>query len=538
MDLSPGALCTANYYDYATQALAARPVLLLARHDGGAFTAIPLSAEIVPLGELELVIHPEAPTAGEAGEWRTLLAESSSIQPSRISAVWGRVSPDTLKAVLKNHLKYQTVHYYQTVHAPAQRAAFVPGVSRINYAGRVFDEAEMVNLADASLDFWLTHGPYGDRFERELAAFLGVKRAYLVNSGSSANLAAFMALTSPKLGERAVRRGDEVITVAAAFPTTVAPIIQFGAAPVFVDVELETLNVDPRFLAAALSPRTKAVMLAHTLGNPFDLDAVKDFCDAHGLWLIEDNCDALGSRYRGRYTGSFGDIGASSFYPPHHITLGEGGAVYTNDAALARILLSLRDWGRDCWCPSGRDNTCGQRFSQQFGALPLGYDHKYVYGHLGYNLKATDLQAAMGCAQLAKLPEFIRRRQENHAILYEGLNDLGEYFLFPQAAPGSDPAWFGFMLLRRDEAPFSRNDLAQHLESRHIQTRNLFGGNLLRHPAFESLQEGVDYRVVGSLPHTDKIMHDGLWVGVYPGLTRPMLDYMIATIRDFVRPGT
>ncbi len=422
--------------------------------------------------------------------------------------------------------------YYRTVHQP--EAEFVPGESRVNYAGRVFDENELVNLIDSGLEFWLTYGRYSREIERKLAEYLGIRFVLLVNSGSSANLLAFMALTSPLLGERRICRGDEVITVACGFPTTVAPVVQYGAVPVFADVDPGTANIDPAALENAYSARTKAVILAHTLGNPFDLKAVKTFCDRHGLWLIEDNCDALGSKYDGKFTGTWGDIGTSSFYPPHHMTMGEGGAVYTDDPLLKKILLSMRDWGRDCWCDSGKDNSCNCRFSKQFGSLPAGYDHKYVYSHFGYNLKASDMQAAVGCAQLEKLPSFTERRKENFNYLYEGLKDLPELRLF-EKYPESDPAWFGFLLTVAPDAGFSRNALAQELESKKIQTRNLFAGNIVKHPCFETLREGVDYRIAGTLKNTDRMMNDSLWVGVYPGMTRAKLDYMIGTIRRFVK---
>ena len=433
---------------------------------------------------------------------------------------------------LKQDILAKVAEYYRLVHQPAQQAPFVPGQSRVNYAGRVFDERELVNLADSALEFWLTYGRWSKRFEKGLADYLGVRFALLVNSGSSANLLAFMTLTSPLLGERRVKRGDEVITVAAGFPTTVAPIVQYGAVPVFVDMELDTVNIDVAKLEAALSPRTKAVMLAHTLGNPFDVKAVKAFCERHGLWLVEDNCDALGSKFDGRFTGTWGDLGTSSFYPPHHMTMGEGGAVYTNDPLLKKIALSLRDWGRDCWCESGVDNTCGCRFTRQFGRLPLGYDHKYVYSHFGYNLKASDLQAAVGCAQLEKFPSFVERRKANFARLYEGLKDLPSLRLFGRH-PAADPSWFGFLMTVRPDAGFTRNDLAKHLESRNIQTRNLFAGNILKHPCFESLVEGGDYRVAGSLENTDAIMNRSLWIGLYPGMGEARLDYMIRVIREF-----
>lgn len=430
---------------------------------------------------------------------------------------------------LKQAILSKVAEYYKLVHAPAQCASFEPGVSRINYAGRVFDEREIRNLVDASLDFWLTYGDYSRRFEKQLADYLGVRWALLVNSGSSANLLAFMALTSPLLGDRRIRRGDEVITVACGFPTTVAPVVQYGAVPVFIDVELATANADVSRLEAACTPKTRAVMLAHTLGNPFDVKAVKAFCARHELWLIEDNCDALGSRVDGKLTGTFGDIGTSSFYPPHHMTMGEGGAVYTNDPLLKKIMLSLRDWGRDCWCDSGRDNTCGGRFSKQYGTLPFGYDHKYVYSHFGYNLKATDLQAAIGCAQLEKIPRFIEKRRANFDALFESLKTV-PWLLLPQALPGAVPSWFGFLMTLREEAPVTRNQLAQHLERYNIQTRNLFAGNLTRHPCFENLTEGVDYRIAGTLTNTDVIMNNSLWIGVYPGMKNAAIEYIVRCV--------
>lgn len=433
---------------------------------------------------------------------------------------------------LRNDIIAKTAQYYRLVHQEKAEAVFVPGTSRVNYAGRVFDEKEMANLVDSALEFWLTYGRWSKDFEKGLADYLGVRFALLVNSGSSANLLAFMTLTSPLLGGRQIKRGDEVITVAAGFPTTIAPIIQYGAVPVFVDVELETANVDASKLEGALSPKTKAVMLAHTLGNPFNIKAVKAFCERNNLWLIEDNCDALGSKYEGKFTGTWGDIGTSSFYPPHHMTMGEGGAVYTDNPLLRKIALSMRDWGRDCWCESGVDNTCGCRFTKQFGRLPVGYDHKYVYSHFGYNLKATDMQAAVGCAQLEKFPSFVEKRKENYARLYEGLKDVSFIDIFRPYSE-SDPSWFGFLMTVKPDAGFTRNDLAQHLEAANIQTRNLFAGNILRHPCFESLVEGVDYRIAGDLANTDIIMNSSLWIGLYPGMGEERLDYMINVIRKF-----
>ncbi len=408
---------------------------------------------------------------------------------------------------------------------------------RISYAGRIYDEKEMENLVDASLDFWLTAGKYAEQFEKGLADYLQVRHCYAVNSGSSANLLAFMALTSPLLEERQVLPGDEVITVAAGFPTTVTPILQYGAVPVFVDVTIPQYDIDTSMLEEAFSDKTKAVMIAHTLGNPFDLKAVKEFCDRHGLWLIEDNCDALGSKYRmngeWKFTGTIGDIGTSSFYPPHHMTMGEGGAVYTDDALLARILRSMRDWGRDCICSPGRDNMCGHRFDRQYGELPLGYDHKYVYSHFGYNLKITDMQAAVGCAQLEKLPDFVRARKENFAYLHERLETAQDKLILPCANEDSDPSWFGFMITCKEEG--LKNKVVRHLEENGIQTRMLFAGNLTKQPCFDQMRKaGEGYRIVGSLSNTDLIMEHSFWIGVYPGMSREMLEDMAERILEAV----
>jgi CDP-6-deoxy-D-xylo-4-hexulose-3-dehydrase len=438
------------------------------------------------------------------------------------------------KDTLKTEILQKVAEYYQLVHAPQQDAPFVAGETRVNYAGRRFDACEMTNLIDASLDFWLTYGDYSRIFEKKLADYLGLRWALLVNSGSSANLLAFMALTSPLLKGRQILRGDEVITVACGFPTTVAPIIQYGAVPVFIDVEIETANADVSQLEQALSPKTKAVMLAHTLGNPFDVKYIKAFCQKHNLWLIEDNCDALGSQINGQLTGTFGDIGTSSFYPPHHMTMGEGGAVYTSNPLLNKIMLSMRDWGRDCWCDSGKDDTCGCRFTGQFGTLPFGYDHKYVYSHFGYNLKATDLQAAIGCAQLEKLPSFAQKRKENYANLYEGVKNI-PWLRIQKAIPQAEPSWFGFLMTLASDAPITRNGLAEHLEKNKIQTRNLFAGNLTRHPCFETLKEGIDYRIAAPLTYTDNIMNRSLWIGVFPGLKGEALQYMSNVVKEMDR---
>jgi len=408
---------------------------------------------------------------------------------------------------------------------------------RIPYASRVFDEEEMINLVDSALEFWLTAGRYTEKFEQKLADYLKVKYCSLVNSGSSANLLAFMTLTSPLLEGRQIKRGDEVITVACGFPTTVTPILQYGAVPVFVDVTIPQYNIEVSALDDALSPKTKAVMIAHTLGNPFDLKAVKAFCTKNNLWLIEDNCDALGSVYTidgvTKFTGTWGDIGTSSFYPPHHMTMGEGGAVYTSNPLLHKIIRSMRDWGRDCICASGQDNRCGHRFDRQYGQLPFGYDHKYVYSHFGYNLKATDMQAAIGCAQLEKFPAFVRKRRENWQYLKDGLADLKDKLILPEAAAFSEPSWFGFMITCKTNE--ERNQIVESLENNKIQTRALFAGNLIRHPCFDRIRNTDEYRVIGSLENTDKIMNNSFWIGVYPGMTKDMLDKMVKIITYSVK---
>jgi CDP-6-deoxy-D-xylo-4-hexulose-3-dehydrase len=428
---------------------------------------------------------------------------------------------------LRDRIRELIAQYFHEAFAPSP---FVPGRTPVPVAGRVFDEDELQTLSEAALDFWLTTGRYAEQFEREFARFIGVRAAVLVNSGSSANLLALSALTSPKLKERQILPGDEIITVAAGFPTTVNPILQCGLVPVFVDVQVPTYNLEPRELEAALSSKTRGIMLAHTLGNPFDLDAVLAFARQHGLWLIEDCCDAVGSRYGERNVGTFGDLATTSFYPAHHITMGEGGAVLTDKPLLQTLVESFRDWGRDCWCEPGKANTCGKRFDGQLGDLPHGYDHKYTYSHIGYNLKATDLQAAVGVAQLKKLPSFIEARKRNFQALKSGLSDLDSYFILPQATAKSDPSWFGFPLLVRPDAPFTRSELVRYLEERNIATRLLFGGNLIRQPAYKN----VRYRAIGQLANTDLVMNRLVWIGVYPGLSQPMLDYMLETLHAAV----
>ena len=434
----------------------------------------------------------------------------------------------------KDEILAMVAEYCNTYHN--KKKPFQPG-DRINYASRVYDSDEMCNLVDSALEFWLTSGRYTVEFEKEFAKYLGVKYCSLVNSGSSANLNAFMALTSPLLGERQVLPGDEMITVAAGFPTTITPAIQYGVIPVFIDITIPQYNIDVTKLEEALSDRTKVIMIAHTLGNPFDLTAVRSFCDKHNLWLIEDNCDALGSKYcingEEKLTGTIGDIGTSSFYPPHHMTMGEGGAVYTNNPLLHKCIRSFRDWGRDCICNPGQDNLCGHRFDKQYGELPLGYDHKYVYSHFGYNLKATDMQAAIGCAQIKKFPSFVERRIHNFNRLYNALKPVADKLILPEACPNSTPSWFGFLITCREGV--NRNDVVSYLESHGVQTRMLFAGNFIKHPCFDQMRaSGTGYRVVGSLENSDRIMHDTFWVGVYPGMTDEMIDYMAKIITEAV----
>lgn len=425
----------------------------------------------------------------------------------------------------KEILDLVKTYYQEKFH----KKPFIPDTDIVRYAGRVFDEKEMVSLVDSSLDFWLTAGPHAEAFENELAEFMGVEDAILVNSGSSANLIAISALTSSKLLDRSLKPGDEVITVASGFPTTVAPIVQNRLIPVFIDVTLGTYNAIPEMIEKAVSKKTKAIFMAHTLGNPFNLDFVTDLAKKHNIWLVEDNCDALGSRYEGKLTGTFGDLSTISFYPAHHITMGEGGCVVTDNEDLARIARSFRDWGRDCYCASGEDNTCGLRFSQQFGDLPSGYDHKFVYSHIGYNLKVTDMQAAIGREQLKKLPSFIEKRKENFNLLYSGLEKFSERIILPVATPKSDPAWFGFLITVRDNQNFTRTELVQYLNNNKIHTRNLFAGNLLRQPAFKNIER----RIVGDLKNTDFIMNNTFFIGVFPGLGKPEIDYVVEKFKEF-----
>lgn len=439
----------------------------------------------------------------------------------------------------RGQIKALVKEYYKDFKEPLEsKDNFKPG-DRVSYASRVYDEKEMQALTDAMLDFWLTTGRFSREFEKNFAKWIGVKYAHLVNSGSSANLIAFSILTAPELGERQIKRGDEVITVACGFPTTITPIIQYGAIPVFVDVTIPQYNIDVTQLEEALSDKTKAVMIAHTLGNPFDLKRVKEFCDKYNLWLVEDNCDALGSRYtingETRFTGTWGDIGTSSFYPPHHMTMGEGGAVYTNNPLLNRLILSYRDWGRDCICVSGQDNLCGHRWDGQFGLLPKGYDHKYTYSHFGYNLKVTDLQAAVGVEQLKKFPSFVEKRKHNWKRLHKALECVQDKVILPEACENSDPSWFGFLISIKPETGLDRNEVTKYIENKNVQTRLLFSGNIVKQPCFNEIRDTKAYRVIGNLATSDFVVNNTFWVGVYPGMTDTMVDYMAQTIKEAVR---
>lgn len=427
---------------------------------------------------------------------------------------------------LRKEILKKVGQYYA---ASKKENVFEPGKSYISYAGRIYDDKEMKLLVDSSLDFWLTAGRYAQEFERRIASFVGVKYALLTNSGSSANLLAVTALTSPLLGKRRLMPGDEVITTACGFPTTLNPIIQNNAIPVFVDVELGTYNIDVTKIEKAITRKTKAIVVAHTLGNPVNLEAILKLAKKHGLWFIEDNCDALGSKYKGKFTGTFGHIATGSYYPAHHITMGEGGILMTNDELLRRIILSFRDWGRDCWCDPGKDDTCKRRFSWQLGKLPYGYDHKYIYSHIGYNLKVTDMQAAVGVAQLDKLPAFIKARKENHAALSKHLKKYEKYMLLPRPSKNADPCWFGYPILVKDDAAFSRADIVDHLESNKVATRMLFGGNMTKQPAYEH----TEYRVAGTLDNTDLVMNNLFWIGVYPGITAQKRAYILKTFDRF-----
>ncbi len=476
---------------------------------------ITVPCESIPTG-FEIVSN------AQTVEWAS--TELEQMMPKKV----GVIAKTQLDRFMRELIYVRVKNYHDVFH---NQKEVILREDVLHYAGKIYDEREMVSLTDAMLDFWLTSGRFTKAFEKELSKYLGVRYVSVTNSGSSSNLLAISALTSPKLGDRQLLPGDEVITVAAGFPTTVAPILQNGLVPVFVDVDLGTYNANVEAIEQAIGPKTKAIILAHTMGNPFDLAAITKIAKDHQLWLIEDNCDALGSKYKGQYTGTFGDIGTSSFYPPHHITMGEGGAVYTSHPLLKLIIESYRDWGRDCWCDSGRDNTCGKRYDWQLGDLPHGYDHKYTYSHLGYNLKATDMQAAIGLEQLKKLDEFIERRVRNFNRLKEQLKEVEDIFILPEATPNSEPSWFGFILTVREDGTNLRNAMVKKIEEAKIQTRMLFAGNIIKQPAFR----GREYRVAGGLNQTDKIMNDTFLIGVYPGLNDDMIDYMADTVISVAR---
>ncbi|HXR98605.1 MAG TPA: lipopolysaccharide biosynthesis protein RfbH [Terriglobales bacterium] len=503
----------------------ARQVLALSRPDSQGFVRTltfagePAASPHPALNLPEDVWAAGSQAARDAGLNYLVLTPEELIHIEKILRPLGALTPAGLEHILRRRLHSQVAHYWECVHP---EAAFLPDVSLVPVSGKVIGTSEIQHLVDAALDGWLTTGRFNTQFQRQLARFLGVRHVLTTNSGSSANLLAISALTSPLLGDRALRPGDEVITAAAGFPTTVNPILQHGLVPVFVDVEIPTYNATPAAIEAAITPRTKAIMLAHTLGNPYDVAAVSAMAKTRGLWLIEDCCDALGSQFGGRLVGAFGDVGTLSFYPAHHITMGEGGAVFTGNGHIKRALESIRDWGRDCWCEPGKDNTCGKRFDWELGELPCGYDHKYTYSHLGYNLKITDMQAAVGLAQLQRLPEFIRARKSNYAYLRQALTPLEEFLILPRATSGADPAWFGFPVLLRETAPLSRDQLVRRLEAARVATRLLFAGNLIQQPYFK----GRTFRVSGALTATDRVMRQVFWLGVFPGLTHEMLDHM------------
>jgi CDP-6-deoxy-D-xylo-4-hexulose-3-dehydrase len=453
------------------------------------------------------------------------------VSPKLFVAKIGSIEPEKIENILRMIAAHQTETFYKTVHKPIQHKEFIQGQDHISYAGRVYDEKEMISLVDSALDFWLTAGRYAKQFEEELANFLGLKYCLLTNSGSSANLLAISALTSPKLGERRLKPEDEVITTACGFPTTVSPIIQNNLIPVFIDVDLGTYNIQVDIIEEAVTEKTKAIFIPHTLGNPAELDKIVEIVKKHDLWFIEDNCDAIGSKYKGKYTGTFGHISTCSFYPAHHITMGEGGAVLTNDLLLKKIIASFRDWGRDCYCEPGHDNTCGKRFGWQLGKLPFGYDHKYIYSHIGYNLKITDMQAAIGVEQLKKLPGFIEQRKENFTSLYKFFKQYEKYFVLPKTEKNSEPCWFGFPLLVKEETSFDRNEIVRYLEENKIATRMLFGGNLTKQPAYKNTK----YRISGNLKNTDLVMNNLFWIGVYPGITEEKMDYIIMVMNKFLK---
>ncbi|RCV66173.1 CDP-6-deoxy-D-xylo-4-hexulose-3-dehydrase [Methanophagales archaeon] len=519
-------------FAYSNQSgLKRRPVLLIERFKDDLLVAY-FTREVEKYADepTTIVISQEDVSEGSIKATSIIRMHKLALVDERLCKWVARIGTKKVDEMLRKLATIPTKVHFKNIHGGS--SSFIPGKSYIPYSGRVYDEKEMISLVDSALDFWLTAGKFAKQFEKEFAKFLGAKYCLLTNSGSSANLLAISALTSPKLGEeKRLKPGDEVITVAAAFPTTVNPIIQNNLVPLFLDVDVGTYNIQADKIEEALSEKTKAIFLAHTLGNPFNLDKVLEICEKYNLWLIEDNCDALGSKYNGKYTGTFGHIATFSFYPAHHITMGEGGALVTNDTQLKKLIESFRDWGRDCWCEPGCDNTCGKRFDWQLGTLPFGYDHKYIYSHLGYNLKVTDMQAAVGVEQLKKLPSFIEARKKNFKLLYDGLKNYTNYFILPEVEPEAEPSWFGFPITVREDAGFTKNDIVEYLEDNNIATRMLFAGNIIRHPSFEN----VKYRVYGDLTNTDRIMNDTFWIGVYPGLSEKILKYILKKFFTFMR---
>ena len=527
--LKTGDILIAEFVYSDQSGLKRRPVVLIERFKEDLLVAY-FTREVEKYEDetTSVLISQEDMCEGSIKSTSIIRVHKLALVDERLCKWVARIGTKKVDEILRKLATIPTKAHFKNIHSAS--SSFTPGKSYIPYSGRVYDEKEMISLVDSALDFWLTAGRFAKQFEAEFASFLGVKHCILTNSGSSANLLAISALTSHKLGERRLKLGDEVITTACTFPTTVNPIIQNNLVPVFLDVDVGTYNIRVDKIEDALSEKTKAIFLAHTLGNPFDLDKVLEMCEKYNLWLIEDNCDALGSKYNGKYTGTFGHIATFSFYPAHHITMGEGGALVTNDAQLKGLIESFRDWGRDCWCEPGCDNTCGKRFGWQLGTLPFGYDHKYIYSHIGYNLKVTDMQAAVGVMQLKKLPEFIEARKKNWRFLYEGFKKYEDYFILPKAADNSDPSWFGFLLTVKENAPFSRNEITNYLEENKIATRLLFSGNIIRHPSFES----VRFRVYDNLRNTDFVMNNTFWVGVYPGLTDEMIDYILGKFDEFL----
>jgi CDP-6-deoxy-D-xylo-4-hexulose-3-dehydrase len=527
--LKTGDILIAEFAYSDQSGLKRRPVVLIERFKDDLLVAY-FTREVEKYADetTSVLISQEDISEGSIKSTSIIRMHKLALIDERLCKWVARIGTKKVDEMLRKLATIPTKVHFKIIHGAS--SSFIPGKSYIPYSGRVYDEKEMISLVDSALDFWLTAGRYAKQFEEELATFLGIRYCLLTNSGSSANLLAISALTSPKLGERRLKPEDEVITTACGFPTTVNPIVQNNLIPVFIDVDLGTYNIQTDKIEEALSEKTKAIFVAHTLGNPAELDKIMEIVKKYDLWFVEDNCDSLGSKYKGNYTGTFGHISTCSFYPAHHITMGEGGAVLTNDSLLKRIIASFRDWGRDCYCEPGHDNTCGKRFGWQLGKLPFGYDHKYIYSHIGYNLKIADMQAAVGVEQLKKLPSFIAARKRNFKLLYDGLKKYEQYFILPEVEEKVDPSWFGFLLTVREDAGFTKNDIVQYLEDNKIATRMLFAGNITRHPCFR----GVKYKISGTLLNTDSIMNDTFWIGVYPGMNDEIIKYMVEKIGTFV----